>query len=66
MLARRLAEASPFKMTEVSRHKSLDTLRGPVRRVDLFGEHGAAQTIGAAPAVLASPTRAAGNSPAMR
>ena len=31
--------ASVFKMTEVSRHRSLDTLRGYVRRVDLFKEH---------------------------
>ena len=30
------AGASLFKLTEVSRHKSLDTLRGYVRRVDLF------------------------------
>jgi hypothetical protein len=33
------AGASLFKLTEVSRHKSLDTLRGYVRRVDLFKEH---------------------------
>ena len=25
-----------FKMTEVSRHKSVDTLRGQVRHADLF------------------------------
>jgi hypothetical protein len=31
--------ASAFKMTEVSRHRSLDALRGYVRRVDLFKEH---------------------------
>ena len=31
--------ASVFKMTEVSRHRSLDTLRDYVRRVDLFKEH---------------------------
>jgi hypothetical protein len=31
--------ASVFKMTEVSRHRSLDTLRGYVRRVDLLKEH---------------------------
>lgn len=31
--------ASVFKMMEVSRHKSMDTLRGYVRRVDLFKEH---------------------------
>jgi hypothetical protein len=36
------AEASLFKLTEVSRHKSLDTLRGYVRRVDLFKEHAGA------------------------
>jgi hypothetical protein len=31
--------ASVFKMMEVSRHRSVDTLRGYVRRVDLFKEH---------------------------
>jgi hypothetical protein len=31
--------ASIWKLAEVSRHKSLDTLRGYVRRVDLFKEH---------------------------
>jgi integrase len=36
------AGASVFKMIEVSRHKSLDTLRGYVRRVDLFKEHAGA------------------------
>jgi site-specific recombinase XerD len=36
------AGASLFKLTEVSRHKSLDTLRGFVRRVDLFKEHAGA------------------------
>jgi hypothetical protein len=30
------------KLAEVSRHKSLDTLRGYVRRVDLFREHAGA------------------------
>jgi integrase len=34
--------ANIFKMAEVSRHKSLDTLRGYVRRVDLFKEHAGA------------------------
>jgi hypothetical protein len=34
--------ASVFKMMEVSRHKSLDTLRSYVRRVDLFKEHAGA------------------------
>jgi integrase len=34
--------ANVFKMAEVSRHKSLDTLRGYVRRVDLFKEHAGA------------------------
>jgi hypothetical protein len=29
-------------MTEVSRHRSLDTLRGYVSRVDLFKEHAGA------------------------
>lgn len=28
-------------MMEVSRHKSVDTLRGYVRRADLFRDHGA-------------------------
>jgi integrase len=36
------AGASLFKLTEVSRHKSLDTLRGYIRRVDLFKEHAGA------------------------
>ena len=36
------AGASVWKLTEVSRHKSLDTLRGYVRRVDLFKEHAGA------------------------
>jgi site-specific recombinase XerD len=36
------AGASVFKLAEVSRHKSLDTLRGYVRRVDLFKEHAGA------------------------
>jgi hypothetical protein len=36
---RRGRRASLFKLTEVSRHKSLDTLRGYARRVDLFKEH---------------------------
>jgi hypothetical protein len=31
--------ASVWKRAEVSRHKSLDTLRGYERRVDLFREH---------------------------
>jgi hypothetical protein len=34
--------ASVFKMTAVGRHRSLDTLRGYVRRVDLFKEHAGA------------------------
>jgi integrase len=34
--------ASVFKMMEVSRHKSFDTLRGYVRRADLFHEHAGA------------------------
>jgi hypothetical protein len=33
------AGASVFKMMEVSRHKSVDTLRGYVRRAVLFREH---------------------------
>jgi integrase len=36
------AAESGFKMAEVSRHRSLDTLRGYVRRVDLFKEHAGA------------------------
>jgi len=31
-----------FKMMEVSRHRSVDTLRGYVRRVDLFEERAGA------------------------
>jgi hypothetical protein len=34
--------ASVFKMTEVSRHRSVDTLCGYVRRVDLFKQHAGA------------------------
>jgi integrase len=34
--------ASIWKLSEVSRHKNLDTLRGYVRRVDLFKEHAGA------------------------
>ena len=34
--------ASIFKMMEVSRHKSVDVLKGYVRRVDLFKEHAGA------------------------
>lgn len=34
--------ASVFKMMEVSRHKSVDPLRGYVRRADLFKEHAGA------------------------
>jgi integrase len=33
------AGASVFKLMEVSRHKSMDTLRGYVRRSDLFKDH---------------------------
>jgi len=36
------AGASIFKLMEVSRHKSVDTLRGYVRRVDLFKDHAGA------------------------
>jgi site-specific recombinase XerD len=36
------AGASVFKLAEVSRHKSIDVLRGYVRRVDLFKEHAGA------------------------
>jgi hypothetical protein len=28
-----------FKLMEVSRHKSMDTLRGYVRRAELFKDH---------------------------
>jgi site-specific recombinase XerD len=34
--------ASIFKMVEVSRHRSIDVLRGYVRRADLFREHAGA------------------------
>lgn len=34
--------ASVLKMVEVSRHKSVDVLRGYVRRADLFREHAGA------------------------
>ena len=34
--------ASIWKLSEVSRHKSLDTLRGYIRRLDLFKEHAGA------------------------
>ncbi len=33
--------ASVFKLIEVSRHKSLDTLRSYVRRVEIFDDHAA-------------------------
>jgi site-specific recombinase XerD len=33
------AGASVFKMMEVSRHRSVDTLRGYVRRADMFKDH---------------------------
>ncbi|MBE7158272.1 MAG: tyrosine-type recombinase/integrase, partial [Rhodospirillales bacterium] len=33
------AGATVFKMMEVSRHRSVDTLRGYVRRADLFRDH---------------------------
>jgi hypothetical protein len=36
------AGASVFKLMEVSRHKSVDTLRGYVRRADLFKDHAGA------------------------
>jgi integrase len=36
------AGASIRKMTEVSRHRSIETLRGYVRRADLFKEHAGA------------------------
>ena len=34
--------ASIWKMADQSRHRSLDTLRGYVRRVDMFREHAGA------------------------
>ncbi len=34
--------ASIFKMMDVSRHKSVDTLRGYVRRADSFKDHAGA------------------------
>lgn len=33
--------ASVFKLIEVSRHKSVDTLRGYIRRVEIFEDHAA-------------------------
>jgi site-specific recombinase XerD len=36
------AGASVFKMMEVSRHKSVDTLCSYIRRADLFNEHAGA------------------------
>ena len=39
-----LAGASVLKMVEVSRHKSVDVLRGYIRRADLFREHAGART----------------------
>lgn len=36
------AGASIFKMMDVSRHKSMDTLRNYVRRADSFKEHAGA------------------------
>jgi site-specific recombinase XerD len=36
------AGALVFKMMDVSRHKSVDVLRGYVRRADLFREHAGA------------------------
>ena len=36
------AEPSVFKLMEVSRHKSVDTLRGYVPRADLFKDHAGA------------------------
>jgi site-specific recombinase XerD len=36
------AGASVFRLLEVSRHKSIDTLRGYVRRADLFRDHAGA------------------------
>ena len=36
------AGASVFKLVEVSRHKSMDTLRGYVRRAELFKDHAGA------------------------
>ena len=36
------AGASVFKMADQSRHRSFDTLRGYVRRADLFKEHAGA------------------------
>ena len=41
-----------WKLSEVSRHKSLDTLRGYVRRVDLFKEHA-----GGLPVIAGGPNR---------
>jgi hypothetical protein len=35
-------QTSIWKLSEASRHKSLDALRGYVRRVDLFKDHAGA------------------------
>jgi hypothetical protein len=37
-----VARASIFKMMDVSRHKSVDTLRGYVRDAELFKDHAGA------------------------
>jgi hypothetical protein len=44
--------ASIWKLIEVSRHKSLDALRGYVRRVDLFKEHGTSPPEGGSPSCI--------------
>jgi hypothetical protein len=53
--------ASIWKLSEVWRHKSLDTLRGYVRRVDLFKEHA-----GATFPVMTRPPGTPGSSDASR
>jgi len=55
------AGASVFKLSEVSRHRSLDTLRGYVRRVDLFKEHGGRRV-----SLILSPPRPSAASPERR
>jgi hypothetical protein len=40
------AGGSVFEMMEVRRHRSVDTLRGYVRRVDLFKEYAGRRSVG--------------------
>jgi hypothetical protein len=49
ILARRGLRPSVFKMMDVSRHKSMDTLRGYVRDAELFRDHAGAGLLWPAP-----------------